>query len=557
MTRYRQVYYLGYLLLLLSFLCQEALAATNFDQIKRFDVSNQGVLYRATTTQVPNNQSQIDQWRKTLTPVSKVSLTGGSYWFLVDIQNTTNHRNWVFDPYGTLVNIIDAYIFSSDGSQRKFETGYQRKLPYSLHYGQNISLEPNRSYRLLVLLKSPYFASQPGFRFMPQDDYQAHVLLENFLTIAALGALLCLAFYNLFIFTSTRDKSLLYYALYLGVTFMGWAWTFHIPTALFNWHTLQWHYIWFFLIPITSTLFYLQFLQVKKWSPLLYKLSWGNIILSALLIPSSFFALSYTHSLATLCISIQLTLALICGIISWRRGFRPARYFVLAFVALLIPGLFILPANVGLIPDLLENAELLTLLGTTLDGLLLAFALAERIRTLQAERDASLIRVTQALALANTDSMTGIGNRHAFDAALQMAFSQTANQNEPEQFMLMLIDLDGLKRINDKHGHARGDDLLRSFASALKTLEPQGISSFRLGGDEFTLITQRKNEKTLRQAIYRIEKELREDGFAEFGASVGVAYGSEHQKSTEVFSRADERMYQDKAIRKTGRATAS
>ena len=557
MRQSRQIHYLGYLLLLLSFLAPEVLAATDLNQVKRIDLTEKGVLYRADTTQAPSAESQIDVWRKSLTPVRQVSLTGGSYWFLADIKNTTLHRNWVFDPYGTLINTIDAYLFSSDGTIRKLETGYQRKLPYSLHYGQNISLEPNRQYRLLVLLQSPYFASQPGFRVMPQEEYQQHVLLENFLVIAALGAILCLAFYNLFIFSSTRDRSLLYYALYLGVTFMGWAWTFHIPTALFGWHTLQWHYLWFFLIPITSTLFYLQFLQVKTWSPLLYKLSWGNIILSALLLPSSFLAISYTHTLATLCISIQLTLALICGVISWRRGFRPARYFVLAFVALLIPGLFILPANVGLIPDLLENAELLTLLGTTLDGLLLAFALAERIRTLQAERDASLIRVTQALALANTDSMTGIGNRHAFDAALQMAFAKTPDQSEAEQFMLMLIDLDGLKRINDQYGHARGDDLLRTFAKALKALEPKGISSFRLGGDEFTLITQRKNEKNLRQAIYLIEKELRENGFADFGASVGVAYGSEHQKSTEVFSIADARMYQDKAVRKIDRATAS
>ena len=424
MKQHWQIHNLGYMLLLLLFLSQPVFALTSFDQIKRIDLSNKGVLYRADTTQAPNTESQIDAWRKSLTPVRQVSLTGGSYWFLADIKNTTLYRNWVFDPYGTLINTIDAYIFSSDGTIRKLETGYQRKLPYSLHYGQNTSLEPNRTYRLLVLLQSPYFASQPGFRVMPQEEYQQHVLLENFLVIAALGAILCLAFYNLFIFSSTRDKSLLYYALYLGVTFMGWAWTFHIPTALFGWHTLQWHYLWFFLIPITSTLFYLQFLQVKTWSPLLYKLSWGNIILSALLLPSSFLAISYTHTLATLCISIQLTLALICGVISWRRGFRPARYFVLAFVALLIPGLSILPANVGLIPDLLENAELLTLLGTTLDGLLLAFALAERIRTLQAERDASLIRVTQALALANTDSMTGIGNRHAFDAALQVAFAK-------------------------------------------------------------------------------------------------------------------------------------
>ncbi len=549
--------YIWCLVLLYQVFFYQNAVATALQDKKRLDLSASGTLYKANNSQAPGSYDAINTWRKTLTPVSKVSLTGGSYWFISDLENSTTHRFWVFDPYGTLMNLVDIYFFSSNGTNQKFETGYQRKLPYSLHYGQNVSLEPNRTYRVVIKIDSPYFASQPGFRVMPQEEYQQHVLTENFLIMSALGAILCLAFYNLFIFSSTRDKSLLYYAMYLGVTFFGWAWTFHIPTALFGWYALEWHYVWFFLIPITSTLFYLQFLQVKSWSPWLARLSWGNIILSALLIPVNFLAQPYAHTLATLCISIQLTLALICGIISWRRGFRPARYFVLAFVALLIPGLFILPANVGLIPDLLENAELLTLLGTTLDGLLLAFALAERIRTLQAERDTSLIRVTQALSLANTDSMTGIGNRHAFDAALKIAFNQNPNHVEAEQFMLMLIDLDGLKRTNDKYGHARGDELLRSFASALKNLETKGISSYRLGGDEFTLITQRKNETMLRQAIYGIETQLQKDGFTDFGASVGVAYGSEHQKPTEVFSIADERMYQNKASRKTERATAS
>jgi diguanylate cyclase (GGDEF)-like protein len=297
-------------------------------------------------------------------------------------------------------------------------------------------------------------------------------------------------------------------------------------------------------------LFYLRFLQVSSWSSTLAFLSYANIVLSLLFLPSSFLALSYAHTLATVVISIQLILALICGIISWRRGLRSARYFVLAFIALLIPGSFILPANIGLIPDLIENADLFTLLGGTLDGLLLAFALAERIRELQRERDVSLARVTQALALANTDSMTGSGNRHAFDSALKTAFERPAPALEHEQLLLVLIDLDGLKRVNDTQGHAKGDEMLRCFAQMLRTLETDQISSYRLGGDEFTLIAQRQHEPSLRLEIARIETQMREAGFPEFGASVGVAYGSEHHQPSEVFSRADARMYQHKASRK-------
>ncbi|TGN40243.1 hypothetical protein E5Q11_08140 [Marinobacter confluentis] len=61
--------------------------------------------------------------------------------------------------------------------------------------------------------------------------------------------------------------------------------------------------------------------------------------------PSCFLAVGYAHSLATVVITIWLALALISGTLAWRRGYRPARYFVFAFVALIIPGALILPAK--------------------------------------------------------------------------------------------------------------------------------------------------------------------------------------------------------------------
>ena len=526
-----------------------ALAQTQLQKIDRQEFPISGNLFRQENPNFPQT-ADFATWRASLKPIPKVNLFGGSYWFVTKLENKTSNWDWVFDPYGTLIDAVEVRIYGSNGSLQNFKTGYRRHLPYTLHYGNDISLEPNITYQIVARFSSPYYASQPGFRVMPQETYQHHVLVENVLTLGTLGALICLGLYNFFIYLSTRDLSLLYYALYLGVTCLGWAFTFHIPTALFGWHALGWHYVWFFLIPIANTLFYLRFLQVSSWSAWLARLSQANIVLSLLLLPSCIFAISYMHTLATVVISIQLILAIICGVQSWRRGFRAARYFVFAFVALLIPGSLILPANVGLIPDLVENADLLTLLGSTLDGLLLAFALAERIRGLQRERDDSFTRATQALALANTDAMTGIGNRHAFDSAMQLMYNNVNTRTEPDQLLLVLIDLDGLKSINDQYGHARGDELLRRFAQSLKRLENEGISSYRLGGDEFTLIAQKRHETALKTSIVRIETALQAEGFPDFGVSLGIAYGSEHPQPTEVISRADARMYQHKATRK-------
>eukprot|EP01030_Chromulinospumella_sphaerica_P023135 gene23135-23147_t len=159
--------------------------------------------------------------------------------------------------------------------------------------------------------------------------------------------------------------------------------TFHLSADLFDWHNLHWHYVPFFLLPVLSTLFYTSFLRLQDYAPRLYRLSRINLTLPLLTLPTCFFALSYAHTIATIVITIWITLALISGIVVWRSGYYPARFFVLGFVALMVPGLLILPANLGLIPAVVNNAQLFTLLGGTLDGVLLAFALADQIRLLR------------------------------------------------------------------------------------------------------------------------------------------------------------------------------
>jgi diguanylate cyclase (GGDEF)-like protein len=84
--------------------------------------------------------------------------------------------------------------------------------------------------------------------------------------------------------------------------------------------------------------------------------------------------------------------------------------------------------------------------------------------------------------LAERDSLTGVSNRRAFDAALERA----ARTREP--YALVLIDLDDFKRVNDEHGHPAGDDVLRSVAAAAAGVARKGDCVARVGGDEFALL---------------------------------------------------------------------
>ena len=347
------------------------------------DLMTTGKLYLDEGQPFPVDAAGLPKLLAGLKPATKVDLLGGGYWLYAELRNDSHQPAWVIDPNDTLIDVVDIQVFGPDGSARQMLTGYRQPHSYLLHYGKDVDLHPGQRYQVLIRFSSPYYARTPVMSVLPRTAYQQLVARENVLIIGSIGALLALTVFNFFIYSITRDNSSLYYSLYVLCYAIAWGMTFHMTADLFGWHNLHWHYVPFFLLPVLSTLFYTNFLRLKEHSPLLYKLSRINLVLPLLTLPSCFFYLSYAHTIATIVISLWMTMALTSGIVVWRRGYYPARFFVLGFVALMVPGLFILPANVGLIPAMVTNAQLFTLLGGTLDGVLLAFALADQIRLLR------------------------------------------------------------------------------------------------------------------------------------------------------------------------------
>nr|WP_315261339.1 ATP-binding protein [uncultured Duganella sp.] len=377
------------------------------------DLAKAGRLYADNGEPYPVTAAGLPTMLSRLKPASKVNLLGGSYWLYAELQNDSRMPNWVIDPNDTLIDMVDIQIYGEDGSIRQVLTGYRQPHSYMLHYGKDVDLQPGQRYQVLIRFSSPYYARTPVFSVLPRGDYQQLVASENVLIIGSVGALLALTVFNFFIYSITRDRSSLYYSLYVLCYAVAWGMTFHMSADLFGWHNLHWHYVPFFLLPVLSTLFYTTFLRLKETAPMLYRLSRINIVLPLATLPSCFLALSYAHTIATIVISIWMTMALTSGIIVWRRGYYPARFFVLGFVALMVPGLFILPANVGLIPALVTNAQLFTLLGGTLDGVLLAFALADQIRLLRNNLE---LRVKERTAeLTEAKEHAEVVSRHRID----------------------------------------------------------------------------------------------------------------------------------------------
>ncbi len=89
---------------------------------------------------------------------------------------------------------------------------------------------------------------------------------------------------------------------------------------------------------------------------------------------------------------------------------------------------------------------------------------------------------------ANTDSLTGIANRAAFDRALDTAMTRSHADGTP--LLLALVDLDGFKAINDTLGHTAGDDVLRGVGRILKSPWLKNSFAARVGGDEFAVLIE-------------------------------------------------------------------
>ena len=153
--------------------------------------------------------------------------------------------------------------------------------------------------------------------------------------------------------------------------------------------------------------------------------------------------------------------------------------------------------------------------------------------------------------LAMHDAATGLPNRSALATTLQSMIAADANDNS--RTAVVAIDLDRFKEINDVHGHAAGDQMLRAVASSLSQATGAGEYVARIGGDEFVALKRgiytigeaRDFAERLRAAIC---EPLHEDGLIlTVGASVGICVYPDHGRETaELLTRADLAMYRAK-----------
>lgn len=142
------------------------------------------------------------------------------------------------------------------------------------------------------------------------------------------------------------------------------------------------------------------------------------------------------------------------------------------------------------------------------------------------------------------DALTQTYNRQAFQSKME--------EMEGTECYLAVIDLNGLKKVNDEEGHQRGDKYIRLSAEIINGIIGKEGQVYRIGGDEFCILCENISENEMEEKMYRIDqaRERLSDALRVPVNRVGLAYGCEkcnsHDNIQEIFKRADQAMYEKK-----------
>jgi diguanylate cyclase (GGDEF)-like protein len=421
------------------------------------------------------------------------------------------------------------------------------------------------------------------------------------------GMLLALSIYNLLLYLSARDPVFLGYVAFCASMALAQASLVGFGNQ-FLWPAWpQWGNIAVTVANAAAgffgALFTRQFLGTQRLFP---RFDRAILILAGLFAVAALAPLVASYRFSAILTSVVglafAVVAVACGVYGLAKGHPGARYFLLAWTALLVGVATLALRNLAWLPT---NAWTLysMQIGSALEMLLLSFALADRINGMrrakeQADREAlaakqamveSLQRSEHQLEsrveertrdleeinarlresehalhhMARHDPLTGLPNRMVLDDRLLQAIARARRSRRSAA--ALLIDLDGFKAVNDNHGHDAGDQLLVMAAERLTQCVRDTDTVVRLGGDEFVVLLENLNsaaeaaqiaEKLLAQVgrPYPLDR-----GTAKIGLSIGIALTPQDATDAQqLLKRADQAMYAAKSAgRNCWRAASS
>jgi diguanylate cyclase (GGDEF)-like protein len=161
---------------------------------------------------------------------------------------------------------------------------------------------------------------------------------------------------------------------------------------------------------------------------------------------------------------------------------------------------------------------------------------------------ASIERLREAQTQSMTDALTGLYNRRSLDRMLEREVLLASRHRTP--LTVVVLDVDHFKQVNDDHGHAVGDELLKLMGSVLTSTLRRSDLAFRMGGDEFVVILPQTTLSSAMAAMEKVRRSLAESDVSHARlagmvptVSIGLAELWANATAMELLHAADEALY--------------
>jgi len=525
-----------------------------------------------------------EAWKANIEHHPGFGFSDSAYWFRVNLDNP-DLQNWLLEVDSPTLDEIELYLFAGERLIQEVQTGDSR--PFAerpLQFREfilplNLSLTGQATLYLRV--KSTGSLQVP-MNLWQEDAFYQRDELETAALGLFIGSILIMALYNLFLYTRVHEPAYIYYVFYVTtfgffvVGLTGWGYKYLWPESPgFQQYSLG---IFITLGGISVCRFIHHFLDLPALAPRIRYVLAGAALIQLALLCLLPFAPYNTIVQAALIITILIALiAQYSGIKLWYRNID-ARYFTIAWSAFLLAVIMAILEKFSLIP--LENwtdAVLPTCM--LLELILLSMALGERIsretqQRIQAQQDVIQLHAetekvleqkvyerTLELKEANarlktlsiTDDLTGIFNhRHFLDRA-KHAIKLSQRYQRP--IALIMMDVDHFKSVNDTHGHATGDEVLKHVVASCCRINRETDIFGRLGGEEFGILLLESPAASAFEVAERLRREI-EASSTEFEGqviTVTVSQGictvepaDQYPTIEDALKVADKAMYQAK-----------
>ena len=470
--------------------------------------------------------------------------TSSAWWVRFTLTNPgEGDRHVVLREDYPLIDHLELWAQQRDGSWRHTATGDRTAFSTREFAHRDFLFDldvPSASERTYYVR-----AASGGPVDLSLAVYGTHALvsalsIEQLAYGAYYGGFIVLVLYNFFIFLIVRDRAFVFYLLY--------AISYGLYFAIHN--GLAFQLLWpespawgnqALLVMLSFTLIFVMqftrtFLDTAGFARRLDKLAIFTQWLAAIGLIASFFAPYATLILPISLLTVVLvTLILTLGTLGLVKGYRPARYFMIAWAMLLVGVLAYMLKVFGILPHNLLTQNGFQV-GSLVEMVLLSLALASRVRELQRQ--------------SRTDTLTRVPNRRHFDEVASGEFERARRNNG--SMALLVVDIDHFKQFNDRYGHSRGDEVLRQVAEKLSNGVRRGDHACRYGGEEFALVLPGADgtaaadvAESLRSLV---ESSAQPD--APITVSIGVATSRDREFANvdELFQAADRALYRAKDL---------